>query len=128
MKKISNGVKKQKLPKDFKPLLWSYKFSEIDPERDKQTIIVNVVNYGNWRQWQWIIKTYGRKEVKRLLVNTPMSVFFQRPLNLISLLLGIRKFKYACRSDYIQVKKGYKKIEEISIDFLEKNNKRGAWF
>ncbi|MBU4369663.1 hypothetical protein KKG58_02760 [Patescibacteria group bacterium] len=97
---------KTKLPKDFKPLLWSYKFSKIDPEKDKRVIIINTINYGNWRQWQWIIRKYGRKQVKQFLINTPMSEFFQRPLNLMSLLLGIKKFKYASRNDYIKAKMG----------------------
>ncbi len=98
-------MKKQKLPKDFKPLLWSYKFSEVDPEKDKRVIIVNTINYGNWHQWQWIIKKYGREYIKRFLINTPVSEFFPRPLDLISLLLGIKNFKYASRNDYIKAKK-----------------------
>ena len=98
-------MKQQKLPKNFKPLLWSYKFSEIDLEKDKRTIIVNTINYGNWEQWGWIVTNYGRGYIKRFLVNTPKSQFFNRPLNLISLLLGIKKFKYASRNDYIKAKR-----------------------
>ena len=109
-------------------MLWSYKFSKIDSEKDKRVIIVNTINYGNWRQWQWIIRKYGRRQVKQFLINTPMSEFRRRALTLISILLDIKKFKYASRNDYIQVKKGYKKIEEVSIGFLEKTNRRGAWF
>ena len=98
-------MKQQKLPKNFKPLLWSYKFSAIDPEKDKRTIIVNTINYGNWEQWVWIMKNYGRGHVKQFLINTPKSQFFDRPLDLISLLLGVKKFKYASRNDYIKAKR-----------------------
>lgn len=100
-------MNKRKLPKSFKFLLWSYKFDEIDPEKDKQIIIINTINYGDWQHWQWIIKRYGRKQVKQFLINTPMSTFFQRPLDLMSLLLGIKKFKYASRSDYIKAKRNF---------------------
>ena len=48
--------KKTKLPKDFKPLLWNYDFSKIDPEEDIERIIINTVNYGNWKRWQWLVK------------------------------------------------------------------------
>ena len=96
---------KIKLPKDFKWLLWSYKFSKIDPEKDKRAIIINMINYGNWRQWQWLIKKYSPKYIKQFLINTPMSEFRQRALTLISILLNIKKFKYASRNDYIKAKK-----------------------
>lgn len=96
--------KKPKLPNDFKPLLWSYKFSEIDPKKDKRTIIVNTLNYGNWQQWQWLVKRYGRRYIKEFLINTPMSEFRQRALTLISILLDIKNFKYASRNDYIRAK------------------------
>ena len=120
-------MKQRKLPKNFKPLLWSYKFSAIDPEKDKRTIIVNTINYGNWKQWGWIMKNYGQKYIKQFLTNTPKSEFFARPLDLISLLLGIKKFKYASRNDYIQVKMGEKEIEWVGVDSLKRANRRGPW-
>ena len=96
---------KSKLPKYFKPLFWSYDFSSIDPVKHKKTIIVNSLNYGHWQYWQWIIKKYGKKQIKQFLINTPMSEFRQRSLTLISILLDIKKFKYASRNDYIKAKK-----------------------
>ena len=121
------NMKQQKLPKNFKPLLWSYRFSDIDTEKNKKTIIVNTINYGNWEQWKWIIKNYGRRYIKQFLINSPKSEFFPRPLDLISLLLGIKKFKYASRNDYIQVKMGEKEIEWVGIDSLDRANRRSPW-
>ena len=97
--------KKTKLPESFRPLLWSYKFSEIDPKEHKRVIIVNVLNYGDLKQWRWLIKTYGRKEIKEFIESTPASEFRKPVLILLSLLLGIKKLKYASRSDYIRAKK-----------------------
>ena len=45
----------------------------------------------------------------------------------MSILLGIKKFKYASRSDYIQVKNKEKKLEMVNIDSL-KINKQEVWF
>lgn len=98
-------LKKIKIPKDIKPLLWSYKFSKIDPIKNKQIIIISIINYGNWEQWKWLIKIYGKQNLKKIIVNIPKSAFFERPVELISLLLGIKKFKYASRSDYIKAKR-----------------------
>jgi len=120
-------MKQQKLPKNFKPLLWSYKFSAIDPEKDKRTIIVNTINYGNWQQWGWIMKNYGRRYIKQFLINAPKSEFRQRALTLISILLDIKKFKYASRNDYIQVKMGEKEVEWVGIDSLDRSNRRSPW-
>jgi hypothetical protein len=97
-------TQKIKLPESFKPLLWSYKFSEMDPEKHKETIITNVLNYGDLDQWRWLIKTYGRKQLKEIIESMPASQFRKPVVTLLSLLLGI-KFKYATRNDYIRAKK-----------------------
>lgn len=96
---------KSKLPEKFKPLFWSYKFSSIDPGKHKRTIIISAINYGKWEHWQWLIKEYGKKEVRRVIIETPASEFRLRALKLISLLLKIKKLKYASRSNKIRAEK-----------------------
>lgn len=101
--------KKLRLPLFFKPLFWSYNFSSIDLERDKKRIIIQTVNYGQWKHWIWMIKFYGKKEVKEIIKGTPKTEFRAPALKLISLLLGIGKLKYASRSDYIRSQKNLKR-------------------
>lgn len=96
---------RQKLPPIFKPLFWSYKFSSVDPDRDKRRIIINTINYGGWKHWLWIIKFYGKKEIKKIIEEIPKTEFRTRVLKLISLLLRVKKLKYASRSDYIKSKR-----------------------
>ena len=100
MKKV-----KLNLPQEFKQLFWSYKFSSINPEKHKRTVIINTINYGRWEHWRWIIKNYGKKEVKQVIEKTPASEFRKRVLKLICLLLKIKKLKYASRSDKIRAEK-----------------------
>jgi hypothetical protein len=95
----------KKIPKNFKPLFWSYKFSSIDPQRDKKRVVINTINYGNWEHWLWIIKNYSKEGLKKIIRETPASEFRPQALKLISLLLGIKKLKYASRSDFIKAKK-----------------------
>ncbi len=105
-----NKIKqKLKLPEFFLPLLWSYGFSSIDVERDKRRIIINTINYGQWRHWQWIVNYYGRENIKQFIENTPISEFRSRALRLISILLGIKNFKYASRSDKMKKAKNLSK-------------------
>jgi hypothetical protein len=95
----------KKLPLSFKPFFWSYKFSSIDPKKHKKIIILNTINYGRWEHWQWILKNYGKEEVKKIIEETPASEFRPRALKLISLLLNIKKLKYATRGDKIRAEK-----------------------
>lgn len=96
--------RKIKLPESFRHLLWSYRFSEIDPTKHKKTIIVNVLNYGDLDQWRWLGRTYGRKQLKEIIESLPASEFRKPVVTLLSLLLGV-KFKYASRSDKIRAEK-----------------------
>ena len=96
---------KTKLPPFLKPLFWSYHFSLVNPTQDKERIIVNTINYGDWEHWQWIFKYYGITEVKRIIENTPASEFRPRASKLICLLLDIKKIKYATRGAKIRAEK-----------------------
>ena len=97
-------MSKAKLPESFRTLLWSYRFSEVDPKEHKRTIIVNTLNYGDLSQWHWLVKTYGKKELKRIIESMPASEFRKRIVILLSLLLGV-KFKYVSRGDKIRAEK-----------------------
>lgn len=98
--KLNN--KNSKLPLSLKPLFWSYKFSSINPRRDKKRIIIHIINYGKWRHWLWMVKFYGKRAIKEIIKDTPATEFRPPALKLIRLLLGIKKLKYASRSDYIE--------------------------
>ena len=98
--------KKTKLPKDFKSLFWGYKFNLIDPEEDKRIIIVNTINYGDLSQWRWLVKTYGKERLRKIIRLIPESEFRKHILKLIKLLFKIKEFKYASRSAQIRAEKG----------------------
>lgn len=98
-------TKNLKIPLFFKPLFWSYKFSSIDLQKNKRTIIINTINYGKWEHWTWVIKFYGKENVKKFIEEIPETEFRVQALKLISILLDIKKLKYASRSDYIKDQK-----------------------
>jgi len=102
---MKTETKNLNLPLFFKPLFWSYNFSSIDSQRDKKRIILNTINYGEWKHWIWIIKFYGKKEVKKIIEETPRTEFRAPALKLISLLLGVESLRYASRSDYLRSQK-----------------------
>ena len=63
----------KKLPDYFRPILWSYDFNKLNPEKSKKTVIVNAVNYGDLKHWRWIKKNYGGEVVHEVLVKTMVS-------------------------------------------------------
>ncbi|MFH1677918.1 MAG: hypothetical protein ABH888_03850 [Patescibacteria group bacterium] len=86
-----------KLPSYFKPILWSYDFSKIMPVKNKKTIIVNSINYGNLKHWKWLIKFYGKNNIKKILTSIPATEIKPRSRRLASLIFSIKKFNYASR-------------------------------
>ena len=99
----ATAKKKQKLPEDFKSVMWGYNFKKLNPDENYERIIVNTLNYGSWKQWCWIADYYGIKKLKNIIQEIPESEFRNyRALRLISLILGIKKMKYANRGFKIQ--------------------------
>jgi len=67
IKTMETIVSKQKLPIYFKPILWSYNFEKIDPERNSREVIVNTLNYGHLGHWFWIKKRYGKNVIDNIV-------------------------------------------------------------
>ena len=66
------------LPETFRPLLWSYDFSRIDPLRHKKTIIVQALNYGTLAQWRWLVESYGRDGIRDLVRSRGLGDVYKR--------------------------------------------------
>jgi len=94
-----------RLPLFFKPLMWSYRFDSINPETMEEITVVQTINYGNWRHWQWISGFYGKDKIRKIIENLSASEFRPSVLALASLIFGIKKMKYANRSDKIRAAK-----------------------
>jgi hypothetical protein len=80
------------LPETFRPLLWSYDFSHIDPLIHKKTIIVQALNYGTLAHWRWLVQSYGREGVRDVLTHVPASEIKPRSLRLASLVFGVELY------------------------------------
>ena len=93
---MENGT----LPETFRPLLWSYDFSRIDPLKHKKTIILQALNYGTLAHWRWLVQSYGREGVRDVLTHVPASEIKPRSLRLASLVFGVERFNYAPRGTH----------------------------
>lgn len=88
------------LPEIFKSLLWSYRFSGIDPKRQEKTVIVQTINYGDLRHWRWIGDFYGKDEVRRVLTSVPVSELRPGARKLAALIFSITAFNHAPRGTH----------------------------
>lgn len=91
---------KHPLPLSFRPLLWSFRWHEIDIDEDKEDIIVNTINEGTVRQWHWLIKTYGKDAVRNVLKKRLQSEFHPESLNLAKVIFSLPSLPYARRNTY----------------------------
>jgi hypothetical protein len=88
-------VGKKRPPKIFQPLLWSFKWQDIDVMEDKDVIIVNTVNEGTLSHWHWLIQTYGKQTIQQVLERHLASEFHPESRNLAKIIFSISKFRYA---------------------------------
>lgn len=93
MNKTHTGL--SPLPEFFRPILWSYRFDDMDAEEDRDTIIVQTVNYGHLAHWRWIIEAYGKEVIKEVLEGRLASEIFPESRRLAHTVFGVHEFKNA---------------------------------
>lgn len=87
----------RKLPDNLKPILWSYDLDKLNLEKNKKTIIINVINYGNLEHWQWLKENYGKEVVREVLAKTRASEIRPGARRLASIIFDVEQFNYAPR-------------------------------
>lgn len=83
---------KIKIPKKMQWLLWSYPVEDLDFKKDKEYIILQVLNYGTWEDLQWLFKIYSEREIKNVIKKPGRGLWFKDVLNFWQLMLKL-KFK-----------------------------------
>lgn len=87
-----------RLPEMFRPILWSYRFEDLDPDQHKSEIIVQTINHGSLKHWRWIIEQYGKETIHKVLESRLVTEFNPESRNLAQLLFNLDHFRYARRS------------------------------
>jgi len=92
MKPVKPTLKRQP-PEMFRPLLWGLKWSAIDIWEHRHDIILNTVNYGSLKHWRWIIRAYGKEEIRRVLQKRLVTEFHSGSLNLARVIFSLSKVR-----------------------------------
>ena len=56
-------------PKIIQPFLWFSDLKKIDLNKDKNRIILNVLNIGTKKATDWLFSFYGRPAIRRAIIN-----------------------------------------------------------
>ena len=81
-------------PKFIKPFLWSNDFKKIDLQKDKQRIILNILNIGTKKATDWLFDCYPKSEIKKIIINHgAKGELNKKSLNYWILILNINQKK-----------------------------------
>jgi hypothetical protein len=83
-------MKRKKIPQSLISLFWPYNLEELDLKRDKELIVTQILNYGNWQDLKWLYSVYSEKDIKEVLSNPRRGMWFERTLNFWEKVLNLR--------------------------------------
>ena len=63
-------VKKTLLPDFLRPYFWDVEFEKIEITKNSQLIVKRILDRGNLNDIRWLIKTYGKNEIKKVVMGT----------------------------------------------------------
>lgn len=81
--------RKNKIPKFLQSVLWSYNINKMGLEEDKEIIITQVLNYGDWEVLKWLYSVYTENDIKKVVMNPGRGLWFDKVLNFWEKILNI---------------------------------------
>ncbi len=70
-----------KYPRYISSCFWSYDVSTVDINKDKQFIVVQVLNYSDWRGVAWLFKFYSKSAIRKVVAHPSRGIWFRDVLN-----------------------------------------------
>jgi len=90
------------IPKRLQPILWSKQVGTLDPKKDKNYIVHQILMYGSLDEMGWLFKNYSREEIKEIFVKYPKKIYTPQALNFVkTAVLGIKDVKVK-DDDYVK--------------------------
>ena len=89
-KKTKNRRKNRNLPRFLQSALWSYDINKIDVKKDRNLIIQQVLNYGNWETICWLFNNYPEKDIVNIIKNPLRGRWFEQVLDYWSLIFNLK--------------------------------------
>lgn len=82
------------IPSFVKPFLWFSDLKKIDPQEDKERIILNVLDIGSKKATDWLFDFYPKSTIKKIIIKQgAKGELSDKSLNYWTLVLNIDKTK-----------------------------------
>lgn len=95
---------KVKLPNFLKKYFWDVDFKKIDAQKSAQYVIARLIDRGNDKAINWLLKHYDRDLIREIIIKR--RGFSPRTVNFWADLLGIDKRKVVClQKPYLRMRK-----------------------
>lgn len=78
------------LPSFLQPSLASYDLSRMDKDRDKETIITEVLNKGDGQDLDWLCNTYTLKDIKAVVSSPRRGMWHKEILTYWQKILDVK--------------------------------------
>ncbi len=72
---------KKKIPQNIAPCLWSYNIDNLDLKKDKETIITQVLNYGDAGRIKWLYSVYSEEDIRKVVLSPRRGMWFPKVIN-----------------------------------------------
>ncbi len=79
-----------RVPTFLKSVLWSYDLNQIDLKEDRELVITQVLNYGEWRDLEWLYSVYAEDDIRQVVSHPRRGRWFDKVLNFWEKMLDIR--------------------------------------
>lgn len=104
---------KVKIPPKMKWLFWSYDIKSLDLKDDKDYIITQTLNYGDWGDLRWLFKVYSQEEVRKIIKNPGRGVWFEKVLNFWTTLFNVHLEKDIWQKAIFNINPSYSQKEYV---------------
>ena len=73
---------RRNIPSFIRPCLWSYDTRTLDLVTSAETILTQVLNYGDWRAVRWALATYEPATIRHVVAHPRRGQWFPQVLSL----------------------------------------------
>jgi hypothetical protein len=113
---------RKKVPNGLQKVLWSYNIESMDLEEDKELIIQQVLNYGNWEDLRWLYQTYPEMKIRKVVQNPRRGMWFENVLNFWCLMLKIRLPKRVREQAIFHIEPRFQQWQYLFPEFQSKKS------
>ena len=87
-------MKKEKLPRFLVKYFWDVEFDQLDLQKNRIYILRRILEYGDKKSVNWMLKKFDRSEIKNVLASS--RDFSQKSANFWALILNLSPNDILC--------------------------------